>query len=74
MRGSALDYADQGIRANCVIPGATDTRLIQQYFESTPDPEEARRKLLDSIPMRRLASPEDVARAVLFVVSITRRT
>lgn len=69
MRGLALDYADQGIRANCVIPGATDTRLIQQYFESTSDPEEARRKLLDSIPMKRLASPEDVARAVLFLVS-----
>jgi NAD(P)-dependent dehydrogenase (short-subunit alcohol dehydrogenase family) len=69
MRGLALDYADQGIRANCVIPGATDTRLIQQYFESTPDPDEARRKLLDSIPMKRLASPEDVARAVLFLAS-----
>lgn len=69
MRGLALDYADQGIRANCVIPGATDTRLIQQYFESTSDPEEARRKLLDSIPMKRLASPEDVARAVLFLAS-----
>jgi 3-oxoacyl-[acyl-carrier protein] reductase len=69
MRGLALDYADQGIRANCVIPGATDTRLIQQYFESTPDPEETRRKLLDSIPMKRLATPEDVARAVLFLTS-----
>ncbi len=69
MRGLALDYADRGIRANCVIPGATDTRLIQQYFESTFDPEEARRKLLDSIPMKRLASPEDVARAVLFLAS-----
>ena len=69
MRGLALDCADQGIRANCVIPGATDTRLIRQYFESTPDPEEARRKLLDSIPMKRLATPEDVARAVLFLAS-----
>lgn len=69
MRGLALDYADQGIRANCVIPGATDTRLIRQYFESTSDPEEARRRLLDSIPMRRLATPEDVARAVLFLAS-----
>ncbi len=69
MRGLALDYADQGIRANCVIPGATDTRLIQQYFESTSDPEETRRKLLESIPMKRLASPDDVARAVLFLAS-----
>jgi NAD(P)-dependent dehydrogenase (short-subunit alcohol dehydrogenase family) len=69
MRGLALDYADRGIRANCVIPGATDTRLIRQYFESTPVPEDTRRKLLDSIPMRRLATPEDVARAVLFLAS-----
>lgn len=69
MRGLALDYADCGIRANCVIPGATDTRLLQQYFDSEPDPAEARRKLLDSIPMRRLGTPDDVARAVLFLAS-----
>jgi NAD(P)-dependent dehydrogenase (short-subunit alcohol dehydrogenase family) len=69
MRGLALDYAKDGIRVNCVIPGATDTRLVRGYIESSPHPEEARRRLLDSIPMRRLATPEDIARAVLFLAS-----
>lgn len=69
MRGLALDYAMDGIRANCVIPGATDTRLLQSYFDESPDPETAREELVHQIPMRRLASPEDVAKAVLFLSS-----
>jgi NAD(P)-dependent dehydrogenase (short-subunit alcohol dehydrogenase family) len=69
MRGLALDYAIDGIRANCVIPGATDTRLLQSYFDESSDPEAARKELIDQIPMHRLATPEDVAKAVLFLVS-----
>jgi len=69
MRGLALDYAVDGVRANCIIPGATDTRLLQRYFDESPDPEAARKALVDQIPMRRLASPEDVAKAVLFLAS-----
>jgi meso-butanediol dehydrogenase/(S,S)-butanediol dehydrogenase/diacetyl reductase len=69
MRGLALDYAKDGIRVNCVIPGAADTRLVRGYIESSPDPEGTRRRLIDSIPMRRLASPEEIARAVLFLAS-----
>jgi NAD(P)-dependent dehydrogenase (short-subunit alcohol dehydrogenase family) len=69
MRGLALDYATDGIRTNCVIPGATDTRLLQSYFDESPDPEAARKELIDQIPMHRLATPEDVAKAVLFLVS-----
>jgi meso-butanediol dehydrogenase / (S,S)-butanediol dehydrogenase / diacetyl reductase len=69
MRGLALDYAQDGIRVNCVIPGATDTRLVRGFIEASPDPEAARAKLIGSIPMRRLASPEDIARAVLFLAS-----
>jgi 3-oxoacyl-[acyl-carrier protein] reductase len=69
MRGVALDYAIDGIRANCVIPGATDTRLLQNYFDESADPEAARKELINQIPMHRLATPEDVAKAVLFLVS-----
>ena len=69
MRGLALDYAAQGIRANCVIPGATDTRMIQSYFDESPDPEAARRRMAESIPLRRLATPADIAKAVLFLAS-----
>ncbi|MFN7996844.1 MAG: glucose 1-dehydrogenase [Bryobacteraceae bacterium] len=69
MRGLALDCARDGIRVNCVIPGATDTRLLRGYIESAEDREAAMRKLLDSIPMGRIAATEDIARAVLFLAS-----
>lgn len=69
MRGLALDYAKDGIRVNCIIPGATDTRLVRVYVESSSNPEETRKKLLDSIPMGRLAKPEEVGRGVLFLAS-----
>src|SRR5690242_7320480 len=41
MRGLALDCARDGIRVNCIIPGATDTRLLRIFFDSSPDPEAA---------------------------------
>lgn len=69
MRALALDYAADGIRVNCVIPGATDTRLIQQFISESQDPEGARRRLLETIPMRRLAKPKEVGQAVLFLAS-----
>ena len=56
MRGLALDYAKDGIRANCIIPGATDTRLVRGYIEDSSNPEETPcKRLLGSIPMGRLA-------------------
>ena len=69
MRGLALDCASHGIRVNCVIPGATDTRLVQGYINDSANPDETRRRLLDSIPLRRLATPEEIGRPVLFLAS-----
>lgn len=69
MRGLALDYAADGIRANCVIPGATDTRLVQGYIDDAADPDATRKKLLKGIPLGRLADPEEIGNAVLFLAS-----
>jgi len=69
MRGLALDCASDGIRVNCVIPGATDTRLVQGFINDAADPATTRRKLLAGIPMGRLAAPEEIGNAVLFLAS-----
>jgi meso-butanediol dehydrogenase / (S,S)-butanediol dehydrogenase / diacetyl reductase len=69
MRGVALDYASDGIRANCVLPGTTDTRLVRDYINNSPDPAATRRRLIDRIPLKRFARPEDIGRAVLFLAS-----
>ncbi len=68
-RAVALDYAREGIRVNCVVPGATDTRLVRSYVEESKNPEETRKQLLESIPLGRLAKPEEIGQAVLFLAS-----
>jgi meso-butanediol dehydrogenase / (S,S)-butanediol dehydrogenase / diacetyl reductase len=68
-RGLALENAPYGIRVNCVIPGATDTRLVRAYVEESSDPAGTRRSLIKSIPMGRLAKPEEIGTAVLFLAS-----
>jgi NAD(P)-dependent dehydrogenase (short-subunit alcohol dehydrogenase family) len=66
MRAAALDCATDGIRVNCIVPGATETQLLKEHFENNPD-EKAR--LLEKIPLARLATPEDIARGVRMLAS-----
>jgi 3-oxoacyl-[acyl-carrier protein] reductase len=49
--------------ANNIAPGTTDTPLVQDW------PEETRLALIKQIPLGRLATPEDVANAALFIAS-----
>jgi NAD(P)-dependent dehydrogenase (short-subunit alcohol dehydrogenase family) len=60
------DLKERGIRVNVVSPGGTQTRLIRSYLDSQPELEEA---LSKSVPLGRLAEPNEVARAVLFLAS-----
>jgi NAD(P)-dependent dehydrogenase (short-subunit alcohol dehydrogenase family) len=69
MRGVALDYAAEGIRVNCVVPGATDTPLLRNYLNVCPNPQAEEKRIIDSIPLRRFATPEDIAKAVRFLAS-----
>ena len=57
----AKELAPSGISVNCVAPGAIDTRMNECYSA------EEKAALAEEIPMGRLGSAEEVARAVLFL-------
>lgn len=65
-RAAAVDLAPFGIRVNCLIPGATATTLLRYHFDQHPEEEQ---RLLAKIPMKRLATPEDIARGVRLLSS-----
>ena len=58
----ALEWAEHGIRVNCVSPGYTRTRMVEDAIERGHLDE---RRILDRIPQRRLAEPEEIASVVL---------
>ena len=62
----------EGITANCVCPGITETPLAQSMISAIPEKEKAL-KMMETVrkvtPMGRLGKPEDVAKAVLFFAS-----
>ena len=68
-RGLALDYAASGIRVNAVSPGWTRTHLVEEWFQLQPDPAAAETSVLNAHPMRRIATPAEVANVVAFVAS-----
>jgi NAD(P)-dependent dehydrogenase (short-subunit alcohol dehydrogenase family) len=61
----ALAYAKHSVRANVVLPGPTDTRMIEQAFDglSPQDRDEGERALLATLPTSRLSTPDEVASA-----------
>lgn len=59
----ALQYARRGIRVNAVCPGTVGTEGIRSF------PAELQQQWSDMIPMGRIASPEEVARSVIFLLS-----
>jgi 3-oxoacyl-[acyl-carrier protein] reductase len=63
VRTLALEGAARGIRVNAVAPGFTATRMVDSV------PERVRERLMDRIPLKRLARPDEIARAMLFLAS-----
>jgi NAD(P)-dependent dehydrogenase (short-subunit alcohol dehydrogenase family) len=67
--GAAVELAPMGIRVNAVAPGMTETPLFNEWLEDRPDPAAARADVEGRIPLGKLATPEDVAAAILFLLS-----
>ncbi|MBN9070244.1 MAG: SDR family oxidoreductase [Rhizobiales bacterium] len=65
MRVIASGYAERRIRANCVLPGVTDTRVNRPFMD---DPA-LRAEMLGAIPMRRIGGPDEVAAVAAFLTS-----
>jgi NAD(P)-dependent dehydrogenase (short-subunit alcohol dehydrogenase family) len=65
-RSWTSDLKDRGIRVNVVAPSGTETKLMRTWLDARPGVEEA---LTQMVPMGRLALPEEIADAVLFLAS-----
>ncbi len=63
----ALDYAALGLRCNCVCPGITDTPMLREHLDTTPNPEETPRQRVRRVPMHRAMQPDDIARTILYL-------
>jgi 3-oxoacyl-[acyl-carrier protein] reductase len=68
-RQLALDYGP-GIRVNCVCPGATASPRLLARIDAAPDPAAALARMENlNRSLRRLAAPEEIAYAMLFLAS-----
>lgn len=68
-RALAAELAVHGIRVNSVSPGETETPMLLTEFAQAPDPVAERRENEASIPMGRIAQPDEIASAVAFLLS-----
>jgi 2-hydroxycyclohexanecarboxyl-CoA dehydrogenase len=65
----AREHARDGVTANVVCPGPTETPLLQGMAEQAADSERLVTALSRAVPMRRLGQPQDAAAAVAFLAS-----
>jgi len=61
----AVELAPYNIRVNCIAPGWVDTDMCSEVFE---DPS-FRKQVQESIPLKRIPPPEDIAGPILFLAS-----
>jgi len=64
VKGLCVELAPRDITVNCVAPGWIDTEMAAPAFEG-----DARARIEQSIPIGRVASPEDVAGPIVFLCS-----
>ncbi len=65
----ALDLGRDKIRVNCICPGITDTPMLREHMGYGSTGEARIRTRLSRVPLGTILTPEDVARAALYLVS-----
>ena len=66
-KSMALEYADKGIRVNAICPGTSYTPMMDELFDQWGEWEIGEKRYISVHPIGRLAKPEEIANAVLFL-------
>jgi NAD(P)-dependent dehydrogenase (short-subunit alcohol dehydrogenase family) len=64
-KSAALEVAGTGVRVNVVAPGTTDTGMLTRFTNTA----ENKAALVSTVPLKRLATPEEIAHVIAFVAS-----
>ena len=64
-KSAALEVAGTGVRVNVVAPGTTDTGMLTRFTNTG----ENKAALVSTVPIKRLATPEEIAHVIAFVAS-----
>ncbi len=64
-----LEYAARNIRVNALAPGYVATQKVIDYWNSFPDPDAAKAETMKLHPGGRIATPEEIAMAAVFMIS-----
>jgi NAD(P)-dependent dehydrogenase (short-subunit alcohol dehydrogenase family) len=67
----AAEWAPFGIRANCIAPGAIETKLYGAMYELMPkeQADAQREQMRKRVPLKRVGEPEEIANGVLYLAS-----
>jgi NAD(P)-dependent dehydrogenase (short-subunit alcohol dehydrogenase family) len=65
----AMEAAAFGVRVNTVCPGAVETSLFRSGIDSSPDPVAAYEEARSRYVLQRIAAPEEIAAAILWLSS-----
>jgi NAD(P)-dependent dehydrogenase (short-subunit alcohol dehydrogenase family) len=65
----AMEAAEFGVRVNTVCPGAVETPLFRSGIDASPDPNSAYEAVRARYALRRVAAPDEIAAAILWLTS-----
>lgn len=68
-KAMAIDHGHEGVRVNCILPGYIDAGLAEGYFQSQPDPAQARMDAGKLHALWRIGRPDEVGKAAVFLAS-----
>lgn len=73
-KAMAAELAPRGIRVNAICPGPISTPMVEAELRYFPDPEAVRAEGIERVPLKRWATPDEIAGAILYLATTTYAT